>query len=310
MRKAGKIFTWKMLAGAVAFNVLFFLFAFYLFPDLSRHPEKAYRLVLFLPQIWMCMASEYFLEMSGFEIYSRMAWEHVFYAMLIFYFFSASLLASYLYVLTAVCFFGLFKKSRLLPSRRAVLRTVALLGGIFIFAFALTGTASRFRPKRPGPHRPTCASNINQVGLSLAVYAYVHDGEMPTGSTSGEVFRILLETEFFTNVRLLSCSSNPIDEIDLDDPEGVSYWIDPDMPAERHEKRAIMADRAPWQLNHDGEGVNVLFEDFTVKFIRPGDSGPPDRISNPYIEEDTDIYANTGDPYKHAWIRWEREPVE
>ncbi len=59
-----------------------------------------------------------------------------------------------------------------------------------------------------------------------------------------------------------------------------------------------------------GEGVNVLFADDTVRFVRPEDSGPPDKISNPYIEEDTDIYADTGDPYKHAWIRWAREHEE
>ncbi len=28
------------------------------------------------------------------------------------------------------------------------------------------------------------------------------------------------------------------------------------------------------------------------------------------IDEDTDIYAETGDSEKHAWIRWEREPEE
>ncbi len=51
----------------------------------------------------------------------------------------------------------------------------------------------------------------------------------------------------------------------------------------------------------------MLFEDGHVTFVRPEDSGPEEKISNPYIEDDTDIYADTGDPEKHAWIRWEKE---
>ncbi len=108
--------------------------------------------------------------------------------------------------------------------------------------------------------------------------------------------------------KMLQCPGHPLEGVDRDDPEGVGYYIDPDMPAQRHDKRIVAADRPPWELNHGGVGVNVLFEDGEVKLIRPGDNGPPDKISNPYIEEDTDIYADTGDPYKHAWIRWEREP--
>ena len=155
----------------------------------------------------------------------------------------------------------------------------------------------------------SCASNLNQIGLSLMMYEHHHGGRLPTGATSGEAFRALVEAEVLQNLQLLSCPSNPIKEIDFDDPEGVGYYLDPTAPVRRHPMRAIAADRAPWDINH-GEGVNVLFEDRHVRFVRPGDSGPPDRISNPYIEEDTDIYANTGDPYTHAWIRWAAEPEQ
>ncbi len=112
---------------------------------------------------------------------------------------------------------------------------------------------------------------------------------------------------YLDNRELLVCSVNLSDEeVDFDAPEGIGYYIDPDMPQTRAPMRAVAADRAPWEVNHGGEGVNVLFNDGHVIFIRPGDSGPADKISNPYIDEDTDIYSYTGDPEKNAWIRWER----
>ncbi len=158
---------------------------------------------------------------------------------------------------------------------------------------------------REQARKASCSSNLRQLGLTLTMYDHDNDGRMPTGATSGEVFRLLVEGNYLQNTLLLSCPSNPIDEVDFDDPDGVGYYIDPDMPERRHPLRAIAADRPPRDLNH-GDGVNVLFEDKHVMFIRPEDSGPPDKISNPYIEEDTDIYADTGDTHTNAWIRWEK----
>ncbi len=158
---------------------------------------------------------------------------------------------------------------------------------------------------REQARKASCASNLRQLGLMLTMYDHDNGGRMPTGATTGEVFRLLADDHYLQNTQLLSCPSNPIDDIDFDDPDGVGYYIDPDMPESRHPLRAVAADRPPWDLNH-GDGVNVLFEDKHVMYIRPEDSGPPDRISNPYIEEDTDIYADTGDPHTNAWIRWER----
>jgi hypothetical protein len=100
------------------------------------------------------------------------------------------------------------------------------------------------------------------------------------------------------------------ESVDFGDPESMDYYIDVNRPAGCHEKRAVAADRPPWEVNHEGAGVNVLFEDGSVEFVRPEDSGPHDKISNPFIEEDTDIYSDTGDPKKHAWIRWKGEPEE
>lgn len=47
MKKARKIFTWKMLAAAVAINVIFMRIVFFDFPALAHDPEKAYRLLFF-----------------------------------------------------------------------------------------------------------------------------------------------------------------------------------------------------------------------------------------------------------------------
>jgi len=154
-----------------------------------------------------------------------------------------------------------------------------------------------------------CNNNLRHLGLSLAMYRNDHRERMPEGETSGEMFRAMEVGGYLHSREVLICPGHPIEEVDFDDPEGVGYYVDPTAPQRRHHPmRAIAACRPPWQDNHEGDGVNVLFADSSVKFIRPGDSGPPDKISNPYIEEDTDIYADTGDPQKHAWIRWAREP--
>ncbi len=155
----------------------------------------------------------------------------------------------------------------------------------------------------------SCMSNLRQIGLTFALYQHDNRGMMPQGDTTGEVFQILEQEGYIANRTLLVCPENPIEKVDFDDPDGVGYYVDPAVPEGHDPRRAIAADRPPWDHNH-GDGVNVLFADFSVMFVRPEDSGPPDKISNPRIEEDTDIYADTGDPEKHAWIRWEREPEE
>ena len=161
----------------------------------------------------------------------------------------------------------------------------------------------------PAYPRTQCSSNLRKIGLSLSMYRAEKGGRIPTGETSGEIFKTLIDENYLENKEWLSCPGNPVAEVDFTTPEGVSYYIDPDIPPNCHSKRVVMADRPPWDLNH-GDGVNVLFEDWHVRFVRPEDNGPEDKISNPYIEEDYDIYAATGDPEKNAWIRWEREQDE
>ncbi len=169
-----------------------------------------------------------------------------------------------------------------------------------------------------------CRINLQMLGFLLKRYQNDNRGRFPVGATSGEIFKKLMEEDYLNNAELLQCTvrsrNDPFsrafyrirdylasDEVDFEDPEGVGYYIDPAIPENPHPKRVIAADRAPWRHNHSGEGVNVLFADFNVIFIRPKDSGPPDKISNPYIEEDTDIYADTGNSETHAWIRWKRD---
>ncbi len=186
---------------------------------------------------------------------------------------------------------------------------LGIVGIVYVFMVAIL--AAMLMPAlsraRHEALKASCAGNLNQIGLSLAMYEHHHGGRLPTGATSGEVFRQLVEGGHLDATRLLSCPGNPVADIDFDDPKGIGYYIDPGMPQQRHPQRAIAADRPPWDVNH-GDGVNVLFEDRHVRFVRARDSGPPDKISNPYLPEDTDIFADTGDPSRHAWIRWEREP--
>lgn len=170
-------------------------------------------------------------------------------------------------------------------------------------------------PRGPCP-RGSCPRNVRQMGLVLAMYAHGHQGAMPTGSTSGAVFDVLHKEGYLDNPQLLSCPANPVEDIDFDSPHGVSYYIDPDLPAsDRHPLRAVLADRnSPegWETNH-GEGVYVLFEDASAQFVRGEDRRPEDTVGNPHLakrpEDDTDIYSSVSDPYESEWdahIRWER----
>ena len=168
----------------------------------------------------------------------------------------------------------------------------------------------------PGPHRISCQTNVRQLGLGLAMYAHGHQGAMPTGNTSGAVLKVLYKEGYLDNLQLLSCPANPVEDIDFDSPHGISYYIDPDLPAsDRHPLRAVLADRnSPegWETNH-GDGVHILFEDGSAQFVRGEDRRPEDTIGNPHLAEhpkdDTDIYSSVSDPYESEWdahIRWER----
>ena len=202
----------------------------------------------------------------------------------------------------AVFFVGVLKwmaSLKIAKSLRAgvIVLFVSAMGVLFI---AFSYTDADFRDWRPA----ACRSQLRQVGIAVLSYAENNDGQMPSDETSGKIFRKLLEKEYLKDKALLNCPGNELDEIDTSDPEGVGYYIDPSIPEQIAPRRAIMADRPPWELNHDGEGVSVMFVDGHVRFLKPCENG---RIANPYIDEDTNIYADTGDPNKYAWIRWQRE---
>jgi len=143
-----------------------------------------------------------------------------------------------------------------------------------------------------------CSSNVRQMGQVLYMYGTDNNDRMPTapeGETAGYIYRNLVEAGYLENREILSCPGNPVDEVDFDEREGVSYLIDPTMPQDRHPMRAIMADDQEKE-NHDG-GVNVLFEDGHVIFTDPMD--------NPY-GIDSDFFGGMSgkEAREDAWIRW------
>ncbi len=123
-------------------------------------------------------------------------------------------------------------------------------------------------------------------------------------------------------------------------PDTVGYIIDTYMPARNrlHPMRAVLAGRLSghkfhdwregegdyevaaysyidtWQANH-GSGVNVLFADGHVEYVRAKEQETPDgdsfeAIANPHIEEDTNIYGVATEKIKspaeyrrEAWYR-------
>ena len=206
-------------------------------------------------------------------------------------------------------------------------------GGITLFLILIAANnPAVFTHVHPGSPRSSCRANLHNISLALALYKNDHGDALPEGGTTGMVFRQLNEKGYLRDLKTLQCPAirrhsprGPLsfvysyfthyftrykcpEAVDFGAPQSIDYYIDVNVPAVRHDKRAIAADRFPWEVNHQGAGVNVLFEDGSVHFVRPEDSGPQNTISNPFIEEDTDIYSDTGDPKKHAWIRWKREP--
>ncbi len=150
---------------------------------------------------------------------------------------------------------------------------------------------------REEARRSQCASNLRSVGSALRGYEDEHR-TMPNADTGSESFRLLLEGGYLPERELLSCPSNPV----YVDPElsskAVSYYIDPQTPRERHPMRAVVADRnldGDWTDNHGEDGVNVLFGGEMVGFVGAGEGTgvPPDpeKIGNPHIEKDSNIYG-------------------
>ncbi len=293
MKKLRNLLSWQLLVVALGTAIVFLLVPIGL--------RDRRRFQLFFPQFILTLSVVDFAEGLGI---ARAGVGIKGYILL----FIPAFLGSIPYAFAIVEIYKLLNWKRWpIPSPLRIVLILCYAAGIGAFVVALLMTDFLRSPPRRGPAVPACASNLRQVGIRVHMYTQENQGRLPAGTSSGEVFKMLEKEGYLEDRKLLSCPANPFNVIDLNDPEGVSYYIDPNVPEERHEMRAIMADRPPWELNH-GDGVNVLFADYSIRFIKPEDSGPDDKISNPYIREDTDIYSDTGAPYKHAWIRWEREP--
>ncbi len=174
--------------------------------------------------------------------------------------------------------------------------------------------------------RASCANNQNQVGLSLQMFSHDNNGRLPvrdddTYSGTLGAFLELMDGEYLENEQLINCPSNNVDvELREDgDPDNgaeyndVAYYMDWTTLGQRHSTRALLADRSGriqgegdpggfgWSVNHGVDGVNVLFDDRHVAFVR---SEGGDDILNPYHEDDNIYEENDADEYRRAWIRF------
>ncbi len=178
-------------------------------------------------------------------------------------------------------------------------RTFTLIEMLVVMAI-IAILAAMLCPALAGSRRQAseseCRSNLRQMGVSLYLYRADNDGRMPTGETSGEVFEALYEGGYLESREILSCPASPVEDVDFDSEDGVSYLIDINMPKDRASQRAVMADK----VGNHADGVNVLFEDGNVEFVYT-ELG---RAQNPHIDADTNIYEDTGEPREHANIKW------
>ena len=205
-----------------------------------------------------------------------------------------------------------------------VIAIIAILAAMLMPALARARAAAR---------RAACSSNVKQVGLSIAMYENDAGGRAPgylaneNLTNTGRILWGMAQTGYLDNREMVNCPANVVqvpDFMDLDelaDLDGVlddgevshartvGYFIDPEIPmVHRSSLRALYADRTDsigvggdWRVNHD-EGVNVLFEDKSVRFVR-GDENEDGEINNPHLPGD-DIYDGDSGDREEALIRW------
>ncbi len=194
-----------------------------------------------------------------------------------------------------------------------VIAIIAILAAMLMPALARARAEAR---------KVSCASNVRQVGLGFAMYANQRGERLPgtdisddykSDVTSGDLFYDgLVDNGYVDNVELFNCPANSLSTVHLTgedaDENSVRYYMDISIPARRHAMRAIYADMGEsgsenFQDNHGSDGVNVLFNDVSVQFVRPNSD---DTIENPYISDDEDIYGDDGEDHdEDAYIRYD-----
>jgi len=180
---------------------------------------------------------------------------------------------------------------------RRAFTLIELLVVIAIIAIQASMLMPALARTRRQTRHVACESNLRQMGQILYMYGTDNDGRMPTASEegdAGEVYQELYNEGYLETTEILRCPSDDIEEVDLNEEDGVSYLIDPTMPQHRHPTRAIMGDN-PNRENHVG-GVNVLFENGHVRFTEP--------TADPYGLGDYDFFGGVTNHPENAHIRW------
>lgn len=129
---------------------------------------------------------------------------------------------------------------------------VAATGVVHQTGWLLRAEESMFtRSSRPAVARIKCGSDIRQIGFSLAAYAETHEGRLPDSLAA------LRETRY---VESLTCPSNTgLDYVYYG--RGLSWPAGDGVP--------ILAEPL---VNHEGEGMNLLFGDGSVEFLKANEA--------------------------------------
>jgi prepilin-type processing-associated H-X9-DG protein len=134
---------------------------------------------------------------------------------------------------------------------------VAMLG--LLFLPHLTGVREYAR-------RAACLANQKQIFTAMALYADNWGGHYPAAATEAQAFALLVKLGMLETDAVFLCPSSPVyaplNEESEPDPLSeaeCAYAFDMTKNSSSPAAVAVLGDRTP--ANHDGEGVNVTYND-------------------------------------------------